>query len=723
MERLERAAGLSRSHAPVEKAARLRRLLAEVWGAGEEQVGLITALLDPPPPSGEPGAAMPPPVRLQRTVLALRDTILQRAARLPVLLVVEDVHWIDPTSAEFLRALIDACPQHRLMVVATSRPGAVDLWQAAAAHVRTLRLDRLSDAECAALARGVAANDNLPEATITRIVAKTDGIPLFAEEYASMVLQAAQTRGVPVEEAEVPATLHGLIMDRLDGLPAARPLVQVGAAVGREFPLDLVAALLGLTPGELAGPLDALLEANLVFRSRQPKGAAYMFKHALVQDMAYGSLPRRRRVRIHDAIAAAYQGPFAHLAQGRSELLAYHLRAAERPVEAARCYLEAGAATIRRGAPQEATAHFRDGLEVLAALADEPEVLRLRLELLSALGPTLMVANGPGAAAFGETQGAALDLCRRLGEEARLFPILYGRALHAWGSGDLRQAAADAAELRERALTFGDDEHHLASATMSALVAWHAGEPRASFRHLRGVVRLYRPERHHRLFYTYLMEFGVFGRFYLALSLAVLGRPRAARAAAAAALDLARSLDQPHALGFGRLANFVTATLLGDSAAAAEHADACLPLAREQGFPEFVALALICRGAAKVREGELRGGTGDLEEGVARWRDTGFETWQSWFGALLGGAHLAAGRADEALAEVDRQLRRVELNGERQFEALLLATRSRIRAALGDDDAAARDLSRSRSVAVAQGTRLWLGRNTGDVSPPAARSP
>jgi tetratricopeptide (TPR) repeat protein len=279
-----------------------------------------------------------------------------------------------------------------------------------------------------------------------------------------------------------------------------------------------------------------------------------------------------------------------------------------------------------------------------------------------------MVMRGPGSPDFGAVQRRAYDTCRSLPGTPSLFRITYGLALFHWGRAELSTALPLAAALDEATRADPATEHILAAGNMNGMIRLHLGDAADARGRLTETVGLYRPERDAALYPYYLMDFGVFGRFYLAIACAMTGDGKEGARHARDAAALAETLGQPHSIGFSMLANFIIAMLRDDPATAREWAARCLPFASARGFPEFVAFAEIALGWADMREGKVEQGLAQFERGVEAWHATGFETWQIWFGALRMEALARLGRRDEALAEGARQTERAARNGERLFE-------------------------------------------------------
>lgn len=591
------------------------------------------------------------------------------------------------------------------MILMTARPEFTARFARSEA-LTTIPLARLDEPSAKRMVEALCQAVALPDDAVARILLRTDGIPLYIEEMTRMVLDAQGGRTGLVGDAiwEVPDTLADLLMERLDRLGPAKALAQTASAIGSSFPRDLLAASAQSDDETFDRELAVLLESGLL----QADGTRRLrFKHALVEKAAYDSILLRSRVRLHARIAGLLQGDFEALVRHSPEILAYQLARADQGLEASRYLLQAGVLSLQHGAPREAAVHLRAGLDALHGVA-ESSIARseAELQLLSVLGPTTMVLFGPGSAPFGDVQKRAFALCRELPGRPRQFPITYGLCLYHWGRAELETARTLSAELREAAAD-EDDEAVMASHNMSGMIALHLGDPVAAREHLRRSVERYRPERDAALYPVYLMDFGVFGRFYLALSCLVCGEADEARRHALNAHALAQTLNQPHSLGFSLLANFNVAVLRGEPELALRFAEECVEFSSRFGFPEFIAMARVARGWANAMQGHPVEGLADLEAGIELWKQTGFENWQSWFGCLRVGVLDRLDRVADALEEIETQVARLALNGERLFLPLLLGHRSVLLRRRGDAQMAAQVMAEARELAARQGAQAW----------------
>jgi class 3 adenylate cyclase/tetratricopeptide (TPR) repeat protein len=729
VQHLVQASGFSRNDSTLTQIEKLESQLAIANITEPRDVALIAALVGVQVENRYPPIELPPPAQLALTKDALLryfidlahkqahttpDSALSRyfaglAQAQPLLMLLEDLHWADPTSLELLDMLLSSGQLSRSFVLMTARttfkPSFKD-----SADISTITLERLSADAARHMAQNLCAAVALPANELDAIIARTDGIPLFIEEMTRM-LQDAQHTGARAGGSAalgVPDTLADLLMERLDRLGPAKALAQVAAVVGDEFPRDLLQACAGMSAPTFDAQLNQLLDSGLLLHLGA--GAECLkFKHALVEKTAYDSILLKSRVSLHARVADALTGAFASQVQGGSEVVARHLARADRALEASRYLLQAGVQSLGRGAPREAAGHLHEGLEALNGAAASTERSECELNLLSVLGPTTMVLMGPGSAPFGDVQKRAHALCHALPGQPRLFPITYGLCLYHWGRAEFDIANPLATALLQTAHDKGEDnESVMAAGNMNGMIQFHLGNAPQAREHLENSVQRYQPERDAALYPVYLMDFGVFGRFYLALASFVCGDADAARQHALDAYALAQRLNQPHSLGFSLLANFNIACMRDEPAVAQQFAQQCVEFATQYGFPEFIGMARIVRGWAAARQGQPAHGLQDMEAGIEMWKMTGFENWQTWFTVLKVDVLLMLGLTSQALQEVQAQFARIEHNGENQFHSLLIAQKAAVLHASEHDRSQVQALfEQAQALAHTQGALAW----------------
>ncbi len=652
---LEHAAGLAREDTPARKAEKMRELISP------DDLPVFVDLLGLPT-VGDAVAALNPQQKKDRTFAALLREMEALGRRQPLLMVFEDVHWIDPTTLELLDRVISRAEHLPILVLATYRPEFQPSW-IGQAHVSVLALSRLGRRDGAALVQRLAGNlTGLADDVVNEIIERTDGVPLFLEEVTKAILETAEAatstaaRGaiaaIPGARAAVPATLQASLMARLDRLgPAAREIAQTGAAIGRDFAYELVTASAARGEGETRVALDQLVAAGLVFQRGTPPAAEYQFKHALVQDTAYGTLLRGPRQALHARIARVLLAHDPDHVARAPEILAHHLSEAGDLDGAAAAWLEAGRGAATRSANVEAAAHLQRAITALCGLEETPTRDRRELETQLALGPALLNNRGFSSGEARAAYQRAGELADRLDDDRGRFAASWGQWLTDATVPELRQRhLADLVVIAER---IGDPEltlqaHHSSWATW----IWN-GEFTRTLDHVNQGLALYDMEkhRHHALLYGG-HDPGVCGKSQHAMALWALGYPDRALQSAQDSVALAEKLNHLpsalHALWFVVTANF----LRRDASETAECADRLLSVAHEHGMGLYEAHGGTFHAWALCR---LHGGT----EAMARLRAF-HQQWKATSNVMLdlGTAALAevelrAGNFDRAAAALD----------------------------------------------------------------------
>ena len=373
---------LLREHHEASPSEQLRTLEAALTASGvalPEAVPLLAALLSLPLPASYPPLTLTPQRQRQKTLETLLAWLYAEAQRQPVLLIVEDLHWVDPSTLELLSLLIDQCAQRRLCLVLTARPEFHPPW-AMVAHFTALTLRRLAPAEIGRLVTHVVGDKALPPAVLQEVVRKTDGVPLFVEELTKTVLASGLLEEQadryalygPLPPLAIPATLHDALLARLDRLAAAKVVAQLGATIGRTFAYDVLQAVASLDAATLQAALAQLVEAEVVAQRGLPPQATYTFKHALIQDVAYESLLRSTRQQQHQRIAQVLVEHFPETAEIQPEVVAQHYTAAGLHAQALSYWQLAGQHALDRSAYREAVASFEQGVQRPLAFARGP---------------------------------------------------------------------------------------------------------------------------------------------------------------------------------------------------------------------------------------------------------------------------------------------------------------------------------------------------------------
>ncbi len=615
----------------------------------------------------------------------------------PVLFVVEDLHWVDPSTVELLDLLIEQVPSLPILILFTFRPE----YEPPAewlrrANASIVALDRLDEAAVRGMTRNLAGGKELPPEVFEQIFARTEGFPLFVEDLTRMVLESemlTETGGRYVltgafQPLAIPDTLQETLMARVSRLATAKPVAQVGAAIGREFEEDMLRAVGGFDDRTLTKALGDLVSAGLLHRRGLLTRPRYVFKHVLVQEALYQSLLKKQRREYHVRIAEVLVTQFASLVQAHPELVAWHHEKGGEVAKAVEYLRRAAELALSRSANREALSHVRHALNVLSSLPEGEERWSAELALRIIEATVLLALEGWAASLKSGCYDRARELCRTL-HDPRLFAVLRGLWSVHLSNADLSEALAVAQELREMATAANDEDMLLeAHYTLNSSLSF-VGRLEEALEHQRAVMAIYDPERHHlshAIAYGHDPAFAVYGQSVAALSL--LGRIRESRRREAEALALLDRSSHPysHAHLIYRLCR--NAIQIRDVEAAARYGQRLVDLATEHHFTAWLSFARFCVGWAMAAGGDTEAGIPRAIEGVLQWFATGAKLGARYFPAFIADLAVRAGRLEEAEQWVEEGLAGLEGSEDRHYLSELYRVRGEILAAHGRDEEA-----------------------------------
>jgi class 3 adenylate cyclase/predicted ATPase len=676
IEGLQRTLLLTRQDTDDEKVQKLERALA-LYNM-QETLPLFTALLSLPTPSQSPPLSLTPQKQKERTLQALVQLLVAQAERQATVSVWEDLHWVDPSSLEFLSLLIEQIPTSKLLLVLTFRPEFLPLWKPRS-HISQMMLNRLGKKQVEAMIAQGAAGKDLPSEIINQIRIKADGVPLFVEELTKSVVEARlQVTGNGGREGKlvgvlaIPATLQEALLARLDRLSTARQVAQLGATLGREFSYELLHAVAPTSETDLQVALAKLVEAEILYQRGIGEQAHYFFKHALIQDTAYQSLLKSTRQQYHQQIALTLEDHFPNTKEKQPELLAYHYTEAGLIQEAIPYWQQAGQRSGQRSANAEAISHLNRALKLLKTLPDTPDRAHQELTLQIAYGSASMAAKGYGVPEVEKAYARARELCQQLGEAPQIFPVLVGLNRIYSARAELHIAR----ELGEQCVTLAqrtNDPSLLVEAHRAlGTTLYFLGELTSARSHLEQVIALYKPHRDHSLALFYVIDPAVSGLSYNAWVLWLLGYPDQALKRSQEATTLAQELAHPFTLSVAQMFCPVLYQFRQEWQTAQERAEEGVTLATEREFTSGpLAWGMVLRGWALSEQGQREEGITQIRQGMAAWRATGAEIGRTHFLALLAEAYGKAAQVEEGLQLLTEALELVDKSGECFYEAEL----------------------------------------------------
>jgi class 3 adenylate cyclase/predicted ATPase len=659
--------------------ARLDKLEALLDRAvGRDAAPLITDLLGLDGTARYGKLGLSPQVQRARTLEALVQQLLGLAGQQPVLVVLEDAHWIDPTTLELIEQSLDWLAAAPVLTLLTSRPDNQPSL-AAHPHVTRLTLNRLSRAGVEAIVARLS-GDQLPTATVAAIIARTDGVPLFVEELTKAVLETGET--------SIPASLHDSLMARLDRIPEVKEIAQTAACIGREFDYALLEAIADRPEPGLATTLDRLTAAELIFRRGNPPEARYTFKHALVQDAAYRSLLKSKRQQLHARIAQVLEERLTDAGEAGPEVLAQHLTDAGLEGRAIPYWRRAGELAAGRSANAEAVAHLSKALELIRTLPNTAALLEEELALRMAIGGPLMATTGYGAPEVERTYSRASALCDQLGRSAELFPVLRGL----WSYHNVRGELQRAHDLAERLVVLADAQgvplrRALARRALGTALFFLGRFTDATAALDEGIAiddAIAGWEEHRSDLVLYTERASVAGRLYSAWALWFLGFPDRAVGTMEAGFALGQRLAHANSLAFALTRVAVLHNLRREFATAQRQAEAAIDIARQHHMAEWLAQATMCRGFALVGLGEQMEGIAQLRTGLATWNGLGNRLLDPQWLGYTAEAHLQANQLDDALSALDRAAE-AGATGACHYQAELHRLRGEVLTKTGED--------------------------------------
>jgi class 3 adenylate cyclase/tetratricopeptide (TPR) repeat protein len=670
---LERAARFERDDTAAARLDKLEALLADNTPAEGDDVQLLAELLALPLNDRYPALDLTPQRKKQKTFEALWRQVAELAKRQPVLMIFEDLHWADPSSRELLDLIVDQIDIIPVLLIATFRPE-FQMPCADRPDVTTLSLRRLGRNESKRLVEDLVGDAaELSSEVMKEILERTDGVPLFLEELTKAVLENTAVGTIPATSLAVPATLHASLMARLDRLgPMAKEIAQIGAAIGREFSYELLAAAAQRTDMGLRDGLRRLVDAGLVFQRGTPPEATFLFKHALVQDTAYSMLLRAPRRALHARIAQALEERFPTLMDTQPEILAQHCTAAGLLEKAVEYWCRAGRQAEAKGALVEAISQLKRGLCLVADLPITQKRARQELELQLALAGALRSVKGFWHPEVAETFDRARSLVLESGEVGTLshFSVLFGLFGTKFHGGQPRVGIEHAKEFLSLAQSGTDVGVLVAGYQILGLALITVGDYPTGFSLLEQGAELYRSEKHRMAPFQIASDPGVTMLGSWAWGLWHRGYPSRATDLAQEVLVYARrqAAHPYHSLGLALHILGMMAIAARRMSEAEEFGNEAVSLGNQHGFTTPLGCGLILQGWAQAQRGENGGAAAKIREGLAV---AGLLSYKPIFLGMLAETLALTDKIKEGLAVLAEALALAEACGARGNDAEL----------------------------------------------------
>jgi predicted ATPase len=629
--------------------------------------------------SGIDKIPMSPEAKKDRIMEAVKRITLKGSEIRPLILAYEDLHWVDKSSEDVLKYLLESIAGARVLNLFTYRPEFVHTWGGKSYHSQ-VNLNRLSNRESLAMVAYLLGTEEIDRDLEELILEKTEGVPFFIEEFIKSlqdlkIMERKDNKyylARDIKDLIIPSAIQDMIMARVDSLPeGAKGVLQTGSVAGREFSQDLIERVMGLSERELLSHLSVLKDSELLYERGVYPQSTYIFKHSLIQDATYQSLLKSTRQKYHRKIAQVLEKHFPDTMETQPELLAHHYTEAGLNEQAVGYWHQAGKRATQRSAHVEAMNHLTKGLEVLMTLPDTLERAQQELDLQITFGPVLMAVKGQSSPDTERAYARARELCHQMGETPQLFPVLYGLFRFHMNRAELQATRELGEQLFSLAKRTQDPALLLEAHRVLGQTMFWLGEMAPARAHFEQGMALYDPQQHRSHAFVYGQDPGVACQSFGAMPIWVLGYPDQARQSTHEALTLAEELTHPFSLVYALALAALVHQFRREGQAVQGRAETLMTLSTEQGFPHWLAYGTILRGWALTAQGEGAEGIAQMRQGLAALRATGAELHRPYFLALLAEAYGKVGQPEEGLTLLVEALAMVDNTGERNWEAEL----------------------------------------------------
>ena len=604
IERLKRATGIKDTDDAERAMAKLRLLLTRAATDVEQSLRYYGAVLSIPACSGYEPADLGSPSERERAFQAFIDVLVAAARKRPILGIVEDVQWIDPTTIELLSRVIDHCRDERIMLLITHRDDYRADWLSSPA-IRRIGLQKLAVHECEQMVAAVAGGDFVPRRITSQIVERTDGVPLFVEELTRAVVDSGAAPPAaegPVPEPLVPASIHDSLMERLDRLGSAKRVAQIASVFGRRFNYE---SIFGVLPGKgetLKHALQALEKAGIVYRSEESQGAVFTFQHAMIQEVAYSSLLKEERRELHARVASWLLQEDAIGESSQPAVLGYHYTRAGHIPEAIEAWLQAGKSALCRSATKEAVAHLREGLSLIPKMPASPQRFEAEIALQSNLAMAYTANAGWSGPNVDGPYSRALKLCANYGTIREKATVLWGSTIAKLVNCELGKGLEHAQDFVRRAQEWGGEAALMAD-TSAVIANFFLGRLEQASELAAQVSSRYNPREHGKLVQIYQHDPLIVSLVYSGHIEWLLGRPGRARECCVTARQRANEIGHPFMLAFASILGVADHWYEGDLAANLASVKSGLKVADEYGYPMYHVIGPLWATAALAARG------------------------------------------------------------------------------------------------------------------------
>lgn len=705
---LREAAGLTSQDSVEAQLDKLDVLVIDSEIDKQDTVALFADLLSIRGDHRYPPLTVSSEKRKDMTLEALVYHLQKLADRCPLLFIVEDVHWLDPTTLDLMTRIIDRIRQMRMLLLITCRPDFKPVWSDYS-HVTSLTLSRLPRRQSAELVAAVTGGKALPPEVQQAILAKADGVPLYIEALTENVLQSGlltegnhalalkgSLKGLPI-----PDSLQALLMERVDRLGPAKGIVQAGATIGREFTYELLQATVDATDSQLRHALNLFVASGLMFQEGEIPNATYHFKHALVQEAAYSTLPKKPRRLLHARIAKALESHFAERVNREPELLGYHYEQAGLAGPAVEYWFRAARRDAERSANIEALNHFSRALDVLKDLSQGPERDAVELEILIARGAPLLTVKGYASDDIEHNFRRAKELSQENSDSEHHLLAIWGLWVFQFVGGHADTARGLAENLLALANREQNSDLRIRAHMSVGSSYFFLGRFEEAKTHQLAAKTLFDPNRNRSHDLPYTQDPGITARIILAWTCWILGEVDQVEPLALEALGMARELEHPFTLVFALTSLSWIYSTTHDAQRTLQLTDEAVAVSTKYSFELGLAWATVLQGWALAEQGREEG-LGKLVQGLSAIEATGASLNNTFTLALLAEIYLRHNRIDEGLAAIEDAQKLASTWGELFWQAELFRLKGELLLRQSDQSVHAAEQCLSDALKIAQ---------------------
>ena len=715
IEMLQETFQFNPSDSPQERLQKVARLMAKYSFNLSEDIPLFASLLNLPLGEEYQESTLSPERKKARTLEILFDLLQRLSQEHPLLLVIEDLHWLDPSTLEFLDMLVIQDPTHRIFVLFTCRPHFTIPWQSRSNLIQ-FNLTHLNQSDTVAMIDRLTEGRGLPKVLIDEIIVKTGGVPLFVEELTKMVIDSnivAEKDGHyqlvgEFSSLAIPSTLQDLLAARLDSLGPVKETAQLASIIGREFSFELLQYVSDRSATVLQQNINDLINAELIFQRGVGKHGVYVFKHALIQDAATSSMLKSRRQGVHKKIATVIEAHYPEIVDERPETLAHHRTEACQFEQAVDWWLIAGQRALQQSANLEAINHLERGLSLLDRIPNNNDKCLRELRLHAAAGPAYCATTGYASPEVERAYHQAGELCKQVGDIPERFQILWGHYAFYVVRADLTKALDSSQEMLEAAENENNINMQLEANVSLGLTQYFVGNVEKAYDYMAAASRLDQPDRDRSFTYLCGQDATVCNLVYTALILWIMGKPGQALNKSQKAVALARELKHAfslaYALNFSAWLNY----MLRNPDNAADMAEEEIKLSEEQGF-FWVTLGDVIAGWSQACKGKIEQGLNKIQTGLQNYRAPGARLSQTLQLAIEADVCLQAGKLDQGMRCLAEAITAAEQTNERFWLAEIYRLKGETLHAMGDANAES-FLQKAIEVAKSQGAKMLLLR-------------